>query len=114
MEKATETMTMNAALDDRTAFFAAELRRKLGDNLSRLRLFGSRARGDHWEGSDYDFLVVLKKKDAHMVDAVREVEVDFLNHFDQLSASLVYNEAEWKRRKIFPIGVNVEREGVDI
>jgi len=105
---------MNAALDDRTAFFAAELRKKLGANLSRLCLFGSRARGDHWEGSDYDFLVVLKTKDRRTVDSVREVEVEFLNRFDQLSASLVYNEAEWEHRKIFPIGVNVEREGVDL
>lgn len=105
---------MRTAIDDRTAFFAAALRGKLGANLTRLRLFGSRARGDYWEGSDYDFLVVLRTKDKHTVDAVREVEVEFLNRFDQLSASLVYNEAEWEHRKIFPIGVNVEREGVDL
>jgi len=45
-------------------------------------LYGSRARGDHRPGSDYDLLVVLSEKDAETVDrlyrAVQEVELETL------------------------------------
>lgn len=37
-----------------------ELRKMYGSRLERLLLYGSRARGDYQEDSDYDVLVVLK------------------------------------------------------
>lgn len=93
-------------------FFSDTLRSRLGDNLCQLILFGSRARGDWHEGSDYDFVVILRRKKPEMIDQVRDTEVDFLNRYDELSASLVYDEREWERRRHLPIGVNIEREGI--
>lgn len=41
----------------------AELQALYGDRLAKLILYGSYARGEQHEGSDIDFLVVLKDKD---------------------------------------------------
>ncbi len=42
------------------AAFVDRLRQRYGDNLLRVRLFGSKARGDAHEESDFDLLVVLR------------------------------------------------------
>ncbi|HEC49623.1 MAG TPA: nucleotidyltransferase domain-containing protein, partial [Candidatus Desulfofervidus auxilii] len=39
--------------------FTQKLRQQLGDRLKEVILFGSRARGDWEEGSDYDFLIIV-------------------------------------------------------
>lgn len=52
--------------------FKNEVAALYGDNLDRLILFGSRARGDNTTESDYDIAVFLK----HMPD--RWVEIDRL------------------------------------
>ena len=38
---------------------------KAGYKVERIILFGSRARGDYNEDSDYDFLVILKQNISH-------------------------------------------------
>ncbi len=74
---------------------------QIADELSRISsvetviLFGSRARGDHWERSDIDLAVVCpeaSRKDWHeMVDIVEEARTLFkidLVRFDDAPASL--------------------------
>ncbi|MFN3967254.1 MAG: nucleotidyltransferase domain-containing protein, partial [Endomicrobiia bacterium] len=41
------------------------LRKLYGDNLSKVILYGSKARGDATDDSDIDILVVLKKIDDY-------------------------------------------------
>lgn len=103
---------MNPTDEPKVKYFSDTLRAQLGDELRQLILFGSRARGDWREGSDYDFVVILKEKNRHFVEKIRDTEVDFLNRYDELSASLIYDEAEWSQRLRLPIGVNIEREGI--
>jgi hypothetical protein len=45
---------------------------------------------------------------------VRGAEVDFLDKYDTLSSSVIFNTAEWKRHKTVPIGLNIAREGVHL
>lgn len=52
---------------------AARLRTRFGDRLSRVVLFGSRARGDVTEESDIDLLVLLRVPIAEETRASREV-----------------------------------------
>ena len=98
--------------DQRVDFFSTRLRQKLPNAIRRIILFGSRARGDAHEGSDYDFAVICQTRDAATKQAVREVEVEFLNRFDTLSSSLVFDENGWERRKNLPIRLNIEKEGI--
>jgi uncharacterized protein len=99
-------------IKDKIDFFSNSIRQRLGDNIRRIVLYGSRARGDYWEGSDYDFLVVVAHKDKQVRDIIGNVEVEFMNSYDELAASLLYDENEWERKKKFPLGINVEREGI--
>ena len=98
----------------KTDFFSSNLRQRFGANISDIFIFGSRARGDYHIGSDYDFEVIVKTKDKSVINGIMEIEVDFLNKFDELSGSLIYSEHEWQRKKRFPIGINIEREGIKI
>jgi predicted nucleotidyltransferase len=105
---------MSKAMDERATFYSGRLRERLGANLKKIILFGSRARGDFNEGSDYDFAVILGVRDRQIRDIITEVEVEFLNKYDMLSASLIYDETEWVKRKRLPIGINIEREGISL
>jgi len=42
--------------------FASIVRKKLKNHVKEIILFGSHARGDFTEGSDYDFLIVVDKR----------------------------------------------------
>jgi predicted nucleotidyltransferase len=101
-------------MDEQIRFFADSVRKQLGDNVKQIILFGSHARGDSHEGSDYDFVVIVGTKDKDIHDCIINIEVEFLNRFDTLSASLLYDEKEWEERMRLPIGVNIGREGIAI
>ncbi|WP_225889797.1 nucleotidyltransferase domain-containing protein [Indioceanicola profundi] len=51
---------MSCPDDPRLPGIAAAVRAHFGDRLTRLVLYGSRARGDHRPDSDYDMAVFLK------------------------------------------------------
>ncbi len=99
-------------IDERALFFAKNIKMVLRSQLSQIILFGSRARGDSTPASDYDFAIVLKEKTPDSVLHVRNTEVEFLNRFDILSSSLIYDENKWEKAKKMPIGINISREGI--
>ena len=93
-------------------FFSINLKSILSENLSALILFGSRARGDAREHSDYDFLIIVDKKDKDIKSKIIDVEVETLNRFEKLTSSLVWDEKDWELKKRFPIGMNILKEGI--
>ncbi|OGV69329.1 MAG: hypothetical protein A3K19_18745 [Lentisphaerae bacterium RIFOXYB12_FULL_65_16] len=97
---------------DKAREYADVLRTKLGARLMSVVLFGSQARGDAREGSDYDFLVVVDKRTQDVREAVLDAGVEMLNRYDQLFGALLYSEAEWQESRRFPIGWNIQREGI--
>jgi predicted nucleotidyltransferase len=101
-------------MDKEILFFIEKVKDKIGKNLIKILLYGSRARGDYWDGSDYDFIVILQKKDSEAYKLIQNIEIDFLNTFDALSSCLVFNENEWEERKQLPLGINVRREGITL
>ena len=105
---------MNENVNEKVIFFSSALSKRLSGTIRQIILFGSRARGDAYEGSDYDFVVIVTERNKDIIDSIREVEVEFINRFDEVSASLIYNEEEWRRRRTLPIGINIEREGIRI
>jgi len=75
-------------------------------------LFGSRARLDNREDSDYDMLVVVDERSQAVRETLLAIEVDLLNRFGCLVATLLKSESEWETSRRLPIGLNVAREGV--
>lgn len=94
--------------------FANSVRKKLGKHVKEIILFGSRARGDFTEGSDYDFLIVLDQRRKAYEKILLEIGVDFLNKYNILIGDIIYDEKEWELRKKFPLGLNIMKEGIEL
>ena len=100
--------------DKKAVFFAETLRGKIRDNIIKIYLFGSRARGDHAEYSDFDFLVVTDIDDNKIKEAIIETEVEFLDKFNYLAGTVNYSKEEWKYAQKFPLGINVLKDGIEL
>ncbi len=59
---------------------------KAGYRIDRIILFGSRARGDYKEGSDYDFLVAINK------DISRDEKLDLAWHIRKRLAHYIASD----------------------
>jgi predicted nucleotidyltransferase len=78
-------------------------------------LYGSRARNDFREYSDWDFLVLLDGPvDTARTDRVRHVLFEIELDTDQVISSIIRNRQEWNSPKysVVPLHRNVEREGI--
>jgi predicted nucleotidyltransferase len=94
------------------AEFARLVRERLGARVRQVVLFGSRARGEGREDSDYDVVVVVDRRSADVREAILAIEVDLMNRHGSLVACLLRDEREWEASRRMPIGLNVAREGI--
>ena len=99
---------------DKAREYAALVRSKLGNRVKQIVLFGSQARCDARQGSDFDFLVVVDRRTRDAREAVLDDGVQMLNEYDQLFAALLYSEEEWRECSRFPIGWNIQNEGIAV
>jgi predicted nucleotidyltransferase len=94
--------------------FADLLRQRLGPHVKQVILFGSQARGDAWEGSDYYVLVIVDERTPDLREVVLDVDVEMMNRYETLFASIIKTEQEWRRLEKFPIGWNIKQEGIGL
>src|SRR3972149_1229472 len=98
--------------------FANNVRKKLGNRIKQIILFGSRARGDFTEGSDYDFLIVLYEREKKFQEIVLDETGEIMDKYDALIGYIVCDEHEWekkkKKKKKFPKGVNIKKEDIEL
>jgi len=94
--------------------FANNVRKKLGNRIKQIILFGSRARGDFTEGSDYDFLIVLDEREKKFQEIVLDETGEIMDKYDALIGYIVCDEHEWEKKKKFPIGLNILKEGIEL
>ncbi|MDD5349087.1 MAG: nucleotidyltransferase domain-containing protein [Chthoniobacteraceae bacterium] len=93
----------------------AALHGHYGERLSRVVLFGSRARRDHREDSDYDILVVLKgplsyrKERPELSDLVYPICWEH----DVVIYGLAVSEEDYHKQNL-PLMINVREEGVTL
>ena len=93
-------------------FFSNGIHKSLDKHLTSLILYGSRARGDAKDYSDYDFLAIVDQKTEEIEDKILDISVDTLNQFDRITSCLVWEEKDWELKNRFPIGKNIIREGI--
>ena len=94
--------------------FATLLRQRLGSHLRQILLFGSHARGDAQDGSDYDMLVVVDQRTPELRAIILEVESQLMERYGALVATVLHSEAEWQQLQGFPLARNIAREGVHL
>ncbi len=107
-------MSVNAAADPVLVRFRTALDEMFGDQIERVVLFGSRARGDAQPDSDYDIAIFLK--DFHdrwsVVDRLVPLVTDILYDQGAFIHALPYREGAYRERT--PLMHEVRREGVDL
>jgi uncharacterized protein len=78
-------------------------------------LFGSRARKDCRNDSDWDFLILVDGPvDTQRTDRIRHQLYEIEWETGQIISSIVKSRQEWDspRYKAIPLHANIEREGV--
>lgn len=83
---------------------------------SKVFLFGSRARNDAREDSDWDLLILLDKENGNVSDIEKYV-CPFMELGYDANVEInpiLYTQKEWDRRKFTLFHHNVERDGIEI
>ena len=91
------------------------LKRQLLPN-ERLILFGSQARGDTHEESDWDLLALIDKEKRSFRENFNDYTYPFSEIGDKygtLVSVIVRNKKEWEERPSL-LKYNVEKEGIEI
>lgn len=85
------------------------------DNNAQVILFGSRARGDSKQGSDWDFLILtssaLTEKRKRVI---RDKLVDTEIEAEQAISTIIYHRKRWNDISITPLYQNVMNEGIEL
>ena len=94
--------------------FRAALNALYGDRIERVVLFGSRARGDAHEDSDYDIAVFLHDLTDYWreVGRIVEVETDILYDTGAVINGLVFPAGAYRDRTVFMNEVRLD--GLDL
>ena len=83
---------------------------------ARVILFGSRARNDAREDSDWDLLIILDKERRNVTD-IERYACPFMELGYNVNAEInpiIYTQKEWDKRKFTLFHHNVEKEGIEI
>ena len=94
--------------------FRHALHELYGDRLERVVLFGSRARGDAHEDSDYDIAVFLKDMTDRWAEMKRlaHIQVSLLDYSDAFIDSKAFPSGAYNERT--PLVREIRREGIDL
>ena len=92
------------------------LKRQILPN-EKVILFGSQARGDAKEGSDWDLLVLLNKEKRNYSEDYDNYAYPFAElglKYETLMSIQLYTMKDWERQKPSIFYKNVELEGIEI
>ena len=105
---------MNTEQDEALKFFADGIRKRLGNHLCRLILFGSRARGEADDDSDYDCLVVVDRVTHRVKNAIDDLAGEALYRFDAVFSAFPISETSQRERRYSPFLINTAKEGIPL
>ncbi|MCG2726053.1 MAG: nucleotidyltransferase domain-containing protein [Elusimicrobia bacterium] len=95
----------------------AELKKMYEDNLSRIILYGSKARGDVTKSSDIDIMIVLNnyKRWDKEFDKVHGIlhKIDKKYDYDLLISTVIKKRSDVLFQNS-PLLLNVRKEGIDL
>lgn len=88
----------------------------LNEQIEEIYLFGSRCRDDWRPDSDYDLLIVVKRKEKEIADKLYDGVMDILLSTGRLVSLKIFAAAEFNRLKAIPTPFmsNILSEGIKI
>ena len=101
-----------AALEE----FLSRIRERLSLQITRIRLFGSEARGEATEESDIDLFIVVKSYSKELEASILDEAYELNLKHDVVITPLVYGEEEVNSPlfQITPFYKNVMEEGISL
>ena len=99
-------------MDDIAREYATRIRARLGPRVQEIRLFGSRARGDARQYSDYDMLVVLDRRTPEFRAEILDITSRIMDKYDVLIATVLRSMDEWQKSQGYPFARNIARESM--
>ena len=94
--------------------FAGKIKERFGARVQRIILYGSRARGDAQEDSDYDFLVLLDPVYEGDRAEVSRIGSEVSYDYNVLAVTRTIRSPDFSEDNHFYFYENVMREGVDL
>ena len=92
------------------------LKRQILPN-EKVILFGSQARGDAREDSDWDLLVLLNKEKKNFIEDSNKYAYPFSEigfKYGKVIMAMIYTLKEWEMRKPTPLYKNIAQDGIEI
>lgn len=78
----------------------------------KIILFGSRAREDSDETSDYDLLLIFRKVTPEMKRYITDLEGEFLYKYSIIISAFCSSEDQIKQYRYEPFLMNIQKEGI--
>jgi uncharacterized protein len=97
---------------DIITFLKTQLQAAFGARLKKVILFGSRARGDADEDSDYDVLVLLENRMNADNDVLADIAVSGLLEFEAVLSLFPFPSDSLERYPFEPMFINIRKEGI--
>ena len=93
---------------------SSSLRERFRDDIVSVYAFGSRVRGDHDERSDFDVLVVVKRKNPALEDEIVAIFVEEETKSGMSFTPVIkdYRAFDLERKYNSPFYNNIRREGI--
>ena len=92
------------------------LREQFPERVRGVYVFGSRARGDHGEWSDFDVLIVVKERDPSIEEAIISCFVEEELRSGLIFTPIIKDEKAFESEKRFntPFYENLTKEGITL
>jgi predicted nucleotidyltransferase len=85
------------------------------DPQARVILFGSRARGDNKQTSDWDFLILTSKYvDEQVKRYIRDTLIDTELEAEEVISTIIFSQDRWKDYRITSLYQNITKDGVEL
>jgi len=79
--------------------FVSAIKEKLKDQVIEIRLFGSKVRGDYYEDSDIDILIILKGRKKVVIDTLYQELLEVELEYDSKISLTIFSEVEYNHNK---------------
>lgn len=80
---------------------------------AKIILYGSRARDDYKQYSDWDFIIIFDNNISFEQEMkIKDLLYDLELETGEVLCSIIHSKKEWKKLQITPFYKNVSREGI--